>query len=78
MFPSALVLVPIEFTNINRQPLIPSGCSKFTYVSPKYPVEISDALKSLGVKCLLAEDFLDNLSNFITDHLDEFRRISKE
>ncbi|XTI93887.1 hypothetical protein V2W45_1473168 [Cenococcum geophilum] len=49
MFPSALVLVPIEFTNINRQPLIPSGCSKFTYVSPKYPVEISDALKSLGL-----------------------------
>lgn len=76
MPPLALTLVTSEIADTNGQPLIPSGRSKFTYVSPKYQVEASSALESLGVKRLSAEDFLNDLSNFITNWSNEFWSMS--
>jgi hypothetical protein len=74
--PSALTLVTSEIADTNGQPLIPSERSKFTYVSHKYQVEASSALESLGVKRLSAEDFLNDLSNFITNWSNEFWSMS--
>ena len=76
MPPLALTLVTSEIADTNGQPLIPSGRSKFTYVSPKYQAEASSALESLGVKRLSAEDFLNDLSNFITNWSNEFWSMS--
>ncbi|KAI0536538.1 hypothetical protein GGR58DRAFT_514502 [Xylaria digitata] len=73
LVPSALLLVPKEFSDSNGQPLIPIEASKFTYISPSYPVEAWHALSSLGVKILSAEDFLDNLSSFVTGWPDKFQ-----
>ena len=76
--PSALCLVPKEFAGLDGRPLIPSDASKFTYISSSYPAETWDALKSLGVKILAAEDFLDDLSHFIEAWPDRFQSIPTE
>src|SRR5262249_25061347 len=78
MLPSALSLVPSEFADTNGQPLIPFECSKFIYASPKYPTKAHTGLESLGVNLLSAEEFLDDLSNFITNYSDKFRSMSGE
>ncbi|TGJ84215.1 hypothetical protein E0Z10_g4585 [Xylaria hypoxylon] len=78
LVPSALCLVPKEFSESNCQPLIPAEASKFTYISPSYPAEAWHALVSLGVKVLSAEDFLDNLSSFIRGWPDKFQSMPAE
>lgn len=76
--PSALTLVPREFAGTNCKTLIPPGHSKFTYVSAEYGIEAFDALQSLGVKRLSAEDFLHDLSNFITNWPHKFQNMHKK
>jgi hypothetical protein len=73
MAPSALAIVPEEFAYESGNPLIPQDFSMFTYVSQKYPAEDREALESLGVRNLTAEDFLDDLSNFIKQSAIEFQ-----
>ncbi|KIN03398.1 hypothetical protein OIDMADRAFT_117507 [Oidiodendron maius Zn] len=73
MIPSALTITPDDFASESRDPLIPSDFSMFTYVSQKYPAEDREALESLGVRNLTAEDFLNDLSNFINQSPIKFQ-----
>ncbi|KAI3321654.1 hypothetical protein HD806DRAFT_545850 [Xylariaceae sp. AK1471] len=78
VIPSSLCLVPKELAGLNGQPLIPSQDSKFTYISASYPVETWTALRSLGVRDLSAEDFLEDLSGFIKKWPIKFQSMPAE
>ncbi|KAI3322975.1 hypothetical protein HD806DRAFT_94651 [Xylariaceae sp. AK1471] len=83
MLPSELWSVPLEFADTHRQgtmpePLIPPAFSKFRYVSPKYPATAKIGLESLGVKTISAQQFLEELSDFISKHSHKVWRMPKE
>lgn len=76
MVPSALTIVPEKFTYESANPLIPQDFSIFIYVSQKYPSDHWEALESLGARHLSAQDFLDDLSNFIKESPRMFQSMS--
>ncbi|KAF4632226.1 hypothetical protein G7Y89_g5909 [Cudoniella acicularis] len=76
--PSALRYVPKELADKRKRSLIPVSRSKFNHVSHHYPSEASEALESLGVKRLSAEDFLDDLSEFIATYPNDFQHMPNE
>jgi hypothetical protein len=76
--PPALRYVPKKLADNGGRSIIPLERSKFNYVSSNYPSEASEALESLGVKRLSAEDFLHDLSNFITAWPNDFHHMPIE
>ncbi|KAI0458578.1 hypothetical protein F5B21DRAFT_500471 [Xylaria acuta] len=81
--PSELWLLPKKFCEstiegTTREPLIPSGFSKFTCVSPKYPSTANTGLESLGVNIFSAHQFLEDLSNFISSHPEKFQTMPRD
>jgi hypothetical protein len=76
--PPALRHIPMELTDKEGRSLIPLEHSEFDYISDKYLNKTSEALESLGVQPLSAEDFLGDLSSFITARPNDFQNMPNE
>jgi hypothetical protein len=68
----------MELTDKEGRSLIPLEHSKFDYISDKYPNKTPEALESLGVQPISAEDFLGDLSSFITSRPNDFQNMPNE
>lgn len=75
MAPSELIQVPEKFTNADGKPLIPAGNTGLNYLSNQYSWDDWHSFKCLGVRFLSAEDFLDDLSVFISERPTEFQEM---
>ncbi|KAF3405485.1 hypothetical protein DPV78_002694 [Talaromyces pinophilus] len=75
--PHELHLVPEKFRDAQGRPLLPPHCSKNNLLSEKYPVQVLENLKHLGVKTLSDKLFLSDLAHFAHSFATHFRRKSE-
>lgn len=70
--PHTLWRVTDQFTDSDNQPLSLYEDTEDVYMSPQYPSQVVDVLRSLGVDDLSAENFLDHLEEMVRDAKERF------